>query len=102
MELTEQPKQIVSEYHGPGEHINKPVVLQLQYSGLSKEYQVISITSTVIYKPGQWLTIADVDKCCQQKGWSVTMVHDDAIGNMLLSMLRLPAIAIPLPTLPVP
>jgi len=78
-----------------GQLINKPVDLHLQYNGLFQAYQVISITSTVIYRPGEWLSPNVVDQCCLQKGWSVTMVHDDFLKSILGSIIQLPKLAIP-------
>jgi len=75
--------------------INKPVSLVLQYSGLFNAYQVVSITSTVIYKPGKWLGPVVVDECCTTKGWSVSMVHDDFLKQLLGSMIQLPKLALP-------
>jgi hypothetical protein len=79
-----------------GHYINKSVKLQLQYSGIFKAYQVLSITSTVLYQPGEWLSPKIVDECCTQKGWDVTMIHDDFLKNLLESVISLPKLAIPM------
>lgn len=78
-----------------GEHINKPVNLALQWSGLLRAYQVVSITSTVLYKPSEWLREKVVDECNTQKGWSVTMVHDQFFSNLFSSIVKLPTLAVP-------
>lgn len=66
--------------------INKDVDLKLQYSGLLRAYQVVSITSTTWYKPGEWLHEDVVNDCCLQKGWKVTMVHLDLIERILSAL----------------
>lgn len=95
-----KPKEppVIIQVHrkeGLGTVIRYPVNLQLKYSGIWHAYEVVSITSTVIYRPGEHLAPVVVDECCQQKGWSVTMVHDDWLMQLLSSIISLPKFALP-------
>lgn len=90
----QQAPEIILKSRHLGQVINKPVDLRLQYSGLLKAYQVVSITSTVCYKPGQWLHEVVVDECCTEKGWSVAMVHDDFLKSLLGSIISLPKLVV--------
>lgn len=81
--------------------ITQKVDLSLEWNGLFHAYKVISITNTTWYKPGEWLSEDVVTACCQTKGWSVTMAHDDFFKNLLMQVIQLPSLSMEsLPKLP--
>lgn len=41
-----------------------------------KEYQVKTITNSTRHKPGEWLSVEEVQKLCDDPAWDVTIADD--------------------------
>lgn len=48
-----------------------------------KAYQVKSITNTIWYKPGQWLSPDVVQMLCGFPEWKVTMIDNDILQTIM-------------------
>lgn len=68
----------------------KAVNLTLIWDGLSRRYQVKSISNTTWWKPGDWVPEAEIKKVCEeQPDWQITMAENDFLQR-IFSVLPLP------------
>lgn len=75
--LTDHPKpnQVNGTYREPPPS-NKDVNISLLFlvaPGVGMAYQVKSVTNTVWYKPGDWLTESVVAEICKIPRWTITI-----------------------------
>src|ERR1700684_15697 len=82
------------EWNETGKHH----VLTCVWGQFKKQYQIVSITDTTWYQPGMWLSTKVMDQIVARKDWTVTMVHDDLIKNIITGItnhISLPTLAAP-------
>lgn len=61
-----------------------------------KAYQIVSVTNTSYYKPGEWLYEPDVAKLAARPGWEFSVTSPDYLGMFLGlagKMISLPIVA---------
>jgi hypothetical protein len=63
--------------------------------GTLGQYQVKTITNSTEFKPGEWLSVAQVDGLCKRPDWQVSIADD----QLLTQLLGLAVSHIPIPAL---
>ena len=53
--------------------------------GAFKQYEVKTITTSTEFKPGEWLSVQQVDQVCKRPDWQVT-IADDQLFMQILGM----------------
>ena len=73
-------------------------VMTCVWGQFKHQFQIISITDTTWYLPGMWLSIEVINQINNRKHWTVTMIHDDLIKNILTGIanhISLPTVTVP-------
>lgn len=71
----------------------KPVTLKLAW-GL-RNYRVLEVSNGTMLKPGMWLPPAYVQVLCDWPGWTVDMVDDQIIQQLMMTAIA----KLPVPSL---
>jgi hypothetical protein len=74
-----QPGDVIHTEHNPPPHV-KDIKVVLAYHTISQHYQVIEITETVYWKPGEWVTVDTMRQVDMNPQWSTRMVKFDLLG----------------------
>jgi hypothetical protein len=60
------------------------------------QYEVKTITNSTLFKPGQWLSVEQVEALCHNPYWDVA-IADDQTFQALLGMVSSHLSALPVP-----
>ena len=73
--------------------VEKPVKIGLVW-GIG-QYEVKTITNSTLYKPGQWLSIEQVEALCKTPNWDITIADDETFQHIIGMVIN----AVPIPKL---
>ncbi len=63
------------------------------------QYEVKTITNTTRYKPGQWLSVAEVEELCKSPNWDILISDDQTILQLAQMVFGVVSKEIPIPKL---
>lgn len=94
--MTANTKPIVLSDYREAPITGKKIEIILFWGDWAKAYRVVSIKNTTWYQPKMWLSTSIVSKLCELPDWTVLMIEDTLVKDILHDTLgHMPAIGIP-------